>query len=168
MEHLTHFRKSKDEFFAHHPESPLTHLQKRDFTGLKYFSPNPALRLEVKVEEFPVKESIQMQTTTGEVQTYQRFGRFQFTVDNHPATLTIYTSEDGYFLPFVDALAGKETYPAGRYVEPEPMGKGRFVVDFNLAYNPFCAYNECWSCPMTPFENRLMTPIRAGEKLFHA
>jgi uncharacterized protein len=167
MSTLQDFRHSKDDFFAHHPESPLTAEQKRSFKGLNYFPPNPALRLEVQVEEFPVKEQIEMQTTTGDIQVYQRFGRFQFTLGDQPAALTIYSSEDGYFLPFVDSLAGKETYPAGRYLEPEPLGKGRFLVDFNLAYNPYCAYNESWSCPLTPFENRLKVPIQAGEKMFH-
>ena len=60
-----------------------------------------------------------------------------------------------------------ETYGAGRYLEPEPLEDGRFAVDFNYAYNPYCAYNELWSCPLTPFENRLRVPIRAGEKNFH-
>jgi uncharacterized protein (DUF1684 family) len=88
-------------------------------------------------------------------------------VDGQEAELTIYETEQGYFLPFVDSLAGTETYPAGRYLDPEPLTGNRFLVDFNLAYNPYCAYNEAWSCPLTPFENRLKVPIRAGEKLFH-
>ncbi|MFN2197412.1 MAG: DUF1684 domain-containing protein, partial [Anaerolineales bacterium] len=65
----------------------------------------------------------------------------------------------------VDALAGQETYGAGRYLEPEELEDGRFLIDFNLAYNPYCAYNENWSCPLTPFENRLKVPVRAGEKI---
>ncbi len=167
MDSLKDFRNRKDDFFAHEPQSPLTAQQKRNFKGLNYFPPNPDLRMEVQVEEFPVKQRIEMQTTTGDIQVYQRFGRFQFSVDGQPAELSIYASEDGYFLPFVDSLLGKETYPAGRYLEPEPLGNGRFLVDFNLAYNPYCAYNDYWSCPLTPFENRLKVPIRAGEKLFH-
>jgi hypothetical protein len=67
----------------------------------------------------------------------------------------------------VDSLASKETYPAGRYLDPQPIGDNRFMVDFNLAYNPYCAYNDYWSCPLTPFENHIKVPIRAGEKLFH-
>ena len=118
------------------------------------------------MEEFPDKQQIEMQTTTGDVQVYERYGKFSFTVEGVPAELTIYHSEDGYFLPFVDSLASKETYPAGRYLEPESLGKNRFRVDFNLAYNPYCAYNDYWSCPLTPFENHLKVPIRAGEKLF--
>jgi uncharacterized protein (DUF1684 family) len=87
-------------------------------------------------------------------------------VEGQEAQLTIYQNENGYFLPFVDALAGKETYPAGRYLEPEELYGNHFLVDFNLAYNPYCAYNEMWSCPITPAENRLKVPIRAGEKMF--
>ena len=107
-----------------------------------------------------------MQTTTGDVQVYVRYGRFQFQVEGQVAELTIYRGEHGYFLPFVDALAGTETYPAGRYLEPEELPGNRFFVDFNLAYNPYCAYNEMWSCPITPAENRLKVPVRAGEKVF--
>jgi uncharacterized protein (DUF1684 family) len=120
------------------------------------------------VEEFSRKDTIQMQTTTGGVQTYTRFGKFKFTVEGQEAELTLYAGAHGYFLPFVDSLAGTETYGAGRYLEPEPVGDGKFLVDFNLAYNPFCAYNDRWACPITPRENRLTVPIRAGEKLFHA
>ncbi len=167
MNELQAFRAQKDEFFANHPQSPLTREQKGDFHGLRYFPENPALRIEAAVDEFPVKAEIQMQTSTGDVQTYQRFGRFHFVVDDQPAELTVYTNENGYFVPFVDALAGAETYPAGRYLEPEPLAGGKFLVDFNYAYNPYCAYNDRWSCPLPPAENRLKVPIRAGEKLFH-
>ncbi len=166
MTSLNDFRMMKDDFFAHDGQSPLTPGQKTAFKGLKYFPPNPELSLEVTVEEFKDKQHIEMQTTTGDVQEYERYGKFNFTVEGIPAELTIYHSEDGYFLPFMDSLASKETYPAGRYLEPESLGKNRFKVDFNLAYNPYCAYNDYWSCPLTPFENRLKVPIRAGERLF--
>ena len=166
MSELTEFRKEKDEFFGHHPHSPLTPGQRRGFLGLRYFAEHQALRLEVKVEPLRDQPPMVMQTSTGGAQEYVRYGRFKFDVDGQPAELTIYRSDNGYFLPFVDSLAGKETYPAGRYLEPEPLPGDRFLVDFNLAYNPYCAYNEMWSCPITPAENRLKVPIRAGEKLF--
>ena len=79
--------------------------------------------------------------------------------------MTIYEASHGFFLPFVDAGAGTETYPAGRYLEPEHLGGDTFHVDLNQAYNPFCAYNESWSCPITPAENRLKVAIHAGEKI---
>jgi uncharacterized protein (DUF1684 family) len=167
MTALEDFRKMKDEFFAQDGQSPLTPGQKKDFKGLKYFPPNSDLSLEVTVEEFPDKQHIKIQTTTGEVQEYDRYGRFEFSIDGQSVALIIYHSEDGFFLPFVDSLASKETYPAGRYLEPELVGRNRFKIDFNLAYNPYCAYNDYWSCPLTPFENHIKAPIRAGEKLFH-
>lgn len=167
MSDLEDFRREKDDFFKSHPQSPLTREQRKQFAGLPYFPENPALRLEVEVARITPPETIEMQTSTGDVQEYQRYGRFSFTVDGKPAELTIYHGEHGFFLPFVDALAGSETYGAGRYLEPEPLDGQRFLVDFNVAYNPYCAYNDAWNCPLTPFENRLKVPIRAGEKLFH-
>jgi uncharacterized protein (DUF1684 family) len=166
MTELDDLRADKDHFFGHHPQSPLMREQKREFKGLAYFPEDPALRLEVPVEEFEPKVTIEMQTSTGDTQTYERYGRFTFSVDGQEAALTIYSGEHGYFLPFVDALAGTETYGAGRYVEPEPLGGGKFLVDFNLAYNPYCAYNDKWSCPVPPAENRLKVAVRAGEKVF--
>ena len=167
MQNLKTFRAEKDDFYARHHQSPLTPAQKRDFKGLDYFPENTALRLEVNVETSQISETIMIDTTGGQPQTYQRFGRFKFLLDGQSAELTIYKNQHGYFLPFVDNLAGKETYPAGRYLEPEKLPNGKFLVDFNLAYNPYCAYNEKWSCPITPAENRLKASVRAGEKIFN-
>jgi uncharacterized protein (DUF1684 family) len=167
MSELEQFRAEKDEFFREHPQSPLEPVQKKAFAGLNYFPENDDLRMEVKVDLLNDPNPIQMQTTTGSTQVYQRYGRFKFSVNGEEAELTIYQADYGYFLPFVDSLAGKETYPAGRYLEPEELPGNRFLVDFNIAYNPYCAYNEMWSCPITPAENRLKVPIRAGEKIFH-
>lgn len=166
MSELSEYRAQKDEFFQRHPQSPLTPEQRLGFVGLQYFPENEDLRLEVLVEPAQDQVPMEMQTSTGGVQTYIRHGTFRFQVDGKEAELTIFRNEHGYFLPFVDSLAGKETYPAGRYLEPEALPGGRFFVDFNLAYNPYCAYNEMWSCPITPPENRLKVPVRAGEKLF--
>jgi len=166
MSELNEFRKEKDEFFGRHPQSPLAAEQKKDFSGLNYFPENESLHLEIKVDLLNDPQPIQMQTTTGGAQVYLRHGRFKFAVDGQEAELTIYKSEHGYFLPFVDSLAGQETYPAGRYLEPDELPGDRFLVDFNIAYNPYCAYNEMWSCPITPAENRVKVPIRAGEKVF--
>ena len=167
MSELEAFRVEKDDFFKNDYQSPLTREQKKDFHGLNYFPENDALRLEVQVEPLNDPKPLAMQTSTGGVQEYMRYGKFKFQVDGQEAELTIYQSDNGFFLPFVDSLAGKETYPAGRYLEPDPLPSNHFLVDFNIAYNPYCAYNEMWSCPITPAENRLKIPVRAGEKLFH-
>jgi uncharacterized protein (DUF1684 family) len=166
MSLLDDLRREKDEHFKHDPYSPLTPEQRETFSGLSYFPENPALALEVEVEPFDPPETIEMATSTGDAQTYKRYGRFTFEVDGEPAELTIYAGQHGFFLPFVDALANQETYGAGRYLEPDYLGGNRFRVDFNVAYNPYCAYNDAWRCPLTPFENRVKVPIRAGEKLF--
>ncbi len=166
MNTLTQFRKDKDNFFKYDHHSPLTHDQQLVFTGLNYYPQNPDLIFTISVEEFPEQDTVTMQTSTGALQEYVRFGRFQFNVEGQTVALTLYESEDEYFLPFADALAGKETYGAGRYLEPHRMQNGKFLIDFNYAYNPYCAYNPRWSCPIPPAENRLKVPIRAGEKLF--
>ena len=106
-----------------------------------------------------------MQTTGDILKTFERYGQFTFTVDGEEARLTLYKADYGFFLPFVDAGAGHETYPAGRYLEPEHLGGDKFHVDLNQVYNPYCAYNDGWTCPITPAENRLKVAIRAGEKL---
>ncbi len=166
MDELQRFRERKDEFFHYDHHSPLTHEQRESFEGLKYFPENRDLRLVVDVDELPEKETVRIQTNTGDVQTYERYGHFQFQVDGRQAVLTLYRDDHGFFLPFADALAGDETYGAGRYLEPEQLPDGRFEVDFNLAYNPYCAYNENYSCPITPAENRIDVPIRAGERVY--
>ena len=167
MSDLDRLRAEKDAFFATDRHSPITAEQKQQFVGLNYFPENPDLRFEVQVEPYAEKETLQMQITTGGVKTFIRFGKVKFLVEGQEAELTIFADENGFFLPFADALAGKETYGAGRYLEPELIGENTFLVDFNLAYNPYCAYNDAWACPITPFENRLKVPIRAGEKVFH-
>lgn len=166
MDTINDIRHQKDLFFGHHPESPLNPAQKREFTGLEYFPEAPELRFELPIERYADPETIQIQTSTGDVQSYQRYGKIHFSVNGQIVILDIYANHYGLFLPFVDSLAGEETYPAGRYLEPELLPDGKALVDFNQAYNPYCAYNDAWSCPLTPAENRLDVPIRAGEKLF--
>lgn len=169
MSELQAFRTAKDRFFKQHDHSPLTPEQRAAFTGLAYFPENPALRLTLPVEPVEGEPTLTMQTTTGDTQHYRRVGRVRFTIDGQEAALTLFAdAHGGLFLPFVDALANKETYGAGRYLEPEVVNDGQVLIDFNLAYNPYCAYNDAWSCPITPFENRLKVAIRAGEQLFDA
>lgn len=165
MTELEASRAQKNEFFAEDWQSPLTPNQRKSFQGLQYFPENLDLRLEVQVEKLTERSTVEMQTSTGSVQTFRRYGKFKFIVDGKEAELTVFTDRHGFFLPFVDALAGKETYGAGRYLEPQLLRNGRLLVDFNYAYNPYCAYNELYSCPLTPFENRVKVSIRAGEKL---
>lgn len=164
---LAEFRKEKDVFFINDHHSPLSANERKEFQGLSYYQENKDLRFEVEVEPFPEGVHVQMQTSTGDLQEYLKYGKFGFEVDGVPAELTVFTSGEGEaFLPFTDATSGKETYGAGRYLELEHIGGSRFQVDFNLAYNPWCAYSPAYSCPIPPAENRLSVPIQAGEKDF--
>jgi hypothetical protein len=171
MSELDDFRADKDEFFREHPQSPLTEEQRAAFRGLEYFPENPDLliRADLETEGVDLEETIVMQTTTGGEQTYRRAGVVRFEVEGKPSQFTLFASPEMHelFLPFRDATSGKETYGAGRYLEVEPSDlRGRVVIDFNYAYNPYCAYNPNWSCPIPPGENWLAVPIRAGERTF--
>ena len=168
MSELTDSRRSKDEFLKRDHQSPLTDDQQRTFTGLSYYDENPGMRFELDVKEFDTREIVEMETSTGDVASYLRWGRVAFDVDGESAELTLYRdpSGDEIFLPFADATSGSATYGAGRYIDTQRLHDGRVLVDFNYAYNPYCAYNEHWSCPLTPWENRLQVPVQAGEKKF--
>lgn len=171
MTEVEDFRAEKDAFFRDDARSPLTPEQRNGFGGLAYFPEEPRLEIHASLETQGVDrdEAIEMPTTTGGTQVYRRAGVVRFEVDGEPAVVTLYASEDtdDLFLPFRDATSGNETYGAGRYLEVEPPGADSHVrVDFNAAYNPYCAYNPDWSCPIPPGENWLSVPIRAGEKTF--
>jgi uncharacterized protein (DUF1684 family) len=171
---LTQFRNDVDQFMGFHPQSPLSADQRGDFSSLTYFEENEALVLNVMIDRLPDTEPmIDMETSTGEQRPYRRWGNFSFTVDGEAASLTIYSDAHGqeFFMPFRDATSGKETYGAGRYLDNHrpgmvDLGNGRFQIDFNYAYNPYCAYNSGYSCPLPPRENWLTVPIQAGEKNF--
>jgi uncharacterized protein (DUF1684 family) len=169
MSELTEFRKAKDAFFKDNHQSPLDVQEKRTFTGLKYFPENPALRFDLELEKALDPEKIIMATSTGAEQEYWHVGQVAFSVDGQPAALQVYQGVDGgdYFIPFVDATAPAETYGAGRYLEPTELSNNRLHVDFNMAYNPYCAYNDRWSCPLPPRQNRLAVRIEAGELKYH-
>ena len=168
MNELTDFRKAKDEFMATDHHSPLTPDQQRAFAGLSYFDEDPEFDFVLEPEEFETQEVVEMQTSTGDIASYIRWGKVTFEVEGQQADLTLFKDVDGedFFLPFADATSGKDTYDAGRYIDPHVLDDGKVVVDFNQAYSPYCAYNEQWSCPLTPFENRLKVSIKAGEKSF--
>jgi uncharacterized protein len=166
---LKRFRDEKDHVFAHDPHSPLTEDQRGAFKGLVYFAENPELVINATVDRDVEPGDVPMGTSGGEEQVYQRFGVVRFKVDGEPAQLTLYSSEDSdeLFVPFRDTTSGKETYGAGRYLEVHAHGDD-VAIDFNYAYNPNCAYDPSWSCPLPPIENWLKVPIRAGEKAFAA
>ena len=167
---LDDFRKHKDEYFASGDHSPLDPAEQEGFKGLRYFSYNPALQFELEIDAIDDQGSPQtLDTSDGEKIDFLIAGKVSFLVDNGEYELTLFKDYDRgrYFLPFHDATSGLETYEGGRYLDPQQKPNGKLTVDFNYAYNPYCAYGEGWSCPLPPDQNKLPVEIRAGEKSFH-
>jgi hypothetical protein len=172
-EELEMERRQKDQFFAVHPQSPITSEDLPQFEGLDYFPPDPAYRFELQLHRHGSEEVITVEDTKGGTREMLRWGEFRFEVEGEQYTLQTYRSdpsEERLFLPFRDETNGDETYPAGRYLDLEPSGDltgdGVWIVDLNRAYNPWCAYSEDYVCPFVLPENWLTVPIPAGEKAF--
>lgn len=166
---LREHRRAKDEHFRRGHHSPIPPGDRAGFGGLDYYPPRADLDLELEL--LPAGDGeIRVPTSDGRERVYRRAGRVRFAVDGEEAELTLFSvpghEEGGLFLPFRDATSGDETYGAGRYLDLDSPQEGRVRVDFNLAYNPFCAYDEAYSCPLPPPENWLRVPIRAGEKAY--
>ncbi len=168
---LSHQRQEKDAYFARGADSPIPHKERASFKGLNYYPPNLTYRFTVDVTPYDAPEVVILGSTRGDERPQLRYGYVEFTVGETPCRLSVYTNPDGYdgmlFIPFRDATSGGETYGAGRYVELEGEDDGKFVLDFNLAYSPWCAYNELYSCVLPPVENHLAVAIEAGEKTYH-
>lgn len=166
-------RERKDEFYADHPHSPIPPDHRDGFEGLSYFPPDPAFRFEVPLYEHDDKEAIAVETSTEGVREYLRWGEFRFVVGGETHTLQAYRAEadeDRLWVPFRDVTSGEETYGAGRYIDLEAdrhrTADGDWVLDFNAAYNPYCAYSDRFECPLIPMENWLDVPIEAGERAY--
>ncbi len=167
MSVVDHMRQDKDFFLRTDPDSPIPPEDRDRFEGLRYFPYNDALCFALDMEKLAWATEVMIPTSAGEEAGYVRYGRIRFTVDGQEQTLTVFKSEHGLFLPFLDATCGVDSYEGGRYLEPDIDVTGKCLVDFNLAYNPFCAYGGAdWSCPIPPAENRLGVRIEAGEKKY--
>ena len=179
---LQHFRKERDQLFAHHPQSALDEEQQRSFIGLHYFPYQPDLRFEVTIDTHVLSTRLEITMNASETMTMTTVGKVQFNVENEPVTLSVYWLDiygGGLFLPFRDTTCPHESYGGGRYLFDtikgsdfqsvlHKDGQTSIVLDFNYAYNPSCAYNSRWVCPLAPAENRLLVPIRAGEMIYTA
>jgi uncharacterized protein (DUF1684 family) len=178
---LANFRRARDDLFRTHPQSPLADDARQRFRGLRYFDPDPALRIPCRLEPIVSGEPIEIDTGGEDgVITYRRAGRLGFSVAGQACQLTVFSLVGyggGLFLPFRDATSGRETYGGGRYLFDTAKntdglalelraGSPEVVIDFNFAYNPSCAYDARWACPLAPRENWLTVPVRAGEKVF--
>ena len=167
------WRKERDAFFKNHQRSPLLPNEKKHFKGLKYYPFDPKYIFSGQIERFIFninnpKYYATFLTNKGTNKRYLRYGKFHCRLGGKEYTLEIYKSilSDMLFIPFKDETNEKETYEGGRYIDAEILPDYKMVLDFNMAYNPSCAYNEKFVCVLPPRENMLDVEIRAGEKNF--
>ncbi|MFC4436113.1 MULTISPECIES: DUF1684 domain-containing protein [Natrialbaceae] len=171
-------RAEKDEFFAEHPQSPIPPEDRDGFDGLEYFSPDSDYRVAATATVHDDPEVVLMDTTADREMRYLRTVTLEFELERDDEDLEDGTfelagyqlespDEEPIFIPFRDKTTGQQSYRGGRYMELAPdrdLETGdELVVDFNLAYTPFCAYSETFDCPLPPEENWLEIAIPAGE-----
>lgn len=172
---LADFRARRDRLFASHPQSPIPVAQRGSFAGLRYFPPNDDAIVEARLRAEPGT----LQVDTGGPDGVVRYDRVGI-LDTGWGPLSLWwiaAYGGGLFLPVRDGTSGSQTYGGGRYLTDtvkgthgrglEIIGGGRVRLDLNYAYNPSCAYDDRWACPLAPPENRVVPAIRAGERTYH-
>lgn len=170
-EKLKTFREKRDRFFKEDPGSPLRESNRKKFKGLIYYPIDLKYAMIGAIEKYPTEPKpayIILPTNKEKGRKYVKDGRFKFNWEGKEYVLQIYRLLGGreLFLPFKDRTSEAETYSKGRYLYIEPMPRGKVLIDFNRAYNPFCQFNEKYTCPFALEENWLDIAIRAGEKRF--
>ncbi len=157
IQRLKTFRKSKDNYFSFSPTSPIPEFQKEYFKGLNYFPPNGEFKFQAELIPEEKYDSVAKLPVAGKI---------KFKYKNKTYFLTAYYENDStLFVPFKDLTNGKETYEGGRYLNiPIKKNAKKITLDFNYAYNPYCAYNPNYVCTLPPEENYLDFPVKAGEK----
>lgn len=169
------FQKKMNGEFRDPETSPLPDRYRKDFDGLDFFDPDTTFRIMAKFKRTPEALPFLMPTTTGRQSEEVVYGVLEFRLNGRSHKLEVYQNQelkeqeqyrDYLFLPFADLTNGEETYGGGRYLDLSiPVGDS-ILIDFNKAYNPYCAYNPKYSCPLVPKQNRLDVAIKAGVKTF--
>jgi uncharacterized protein (DUF1684 family) len=172
---VENFQKALNAEFASVKESPLEASDRKDFTSLDFFPPGEKYFVIAELVRTESEKPFEMKTSTSRLPLYVKYGEIHFNLGGKPQKLNVYQSvelmkkrgyEDHLFLPFSDATNGKETYIGGRYIDLRIPRGNTIAVDFNQAYNPYCAYNHKYSCPAVPQENVLDIAVYAGVKKF--
>ena len=167
-------RINKDKLFQSE-DSPLKEADRENFKGLGYYPINAELKIKARLVPTPWDEPFSMPSTGKRSDRYVRYGIAKFEIDGQPVQLNVYQNLDAspkekyLFIPFKDATSGNGTYGGGRYLDikyKDNPPQDSVLLDFNLAYNPYCVYNSNFSCPIPPKENWLSVKIEAGEKDF--
>lgn len=171
----TEFQREMNAQFKDATESPLTEKDRKHFTGLDFFKFDSTYVVTAQFKRTPNEKPFKMKTTTNRKPMYVKYGELYFTLKGKDLKLNIYQNiglieekgyEDYLFLPFLDETNGEESYGGGRYVNARIPKGDTMIIDFNEAYNPYCAYNSKYSCPVVPRENYLRVRIEAGVKAF--
>jgi uncharacterized protein len=170
LEEIEQFRAERERFMQSDPESPIPAAKKNVLLPLKYFAPDPSFVVPAVLRVADERPVFEMPTSTGTIRRNVRVGVLEFTIQGQAMTLGAFVEEgtqriSTLFVPFADQTTGKETYPAGRYLDLHPTATNIYTIDFNRAYNPYCAYNNSYECPFPPPSNRLKIAVSAGEKL---
>jgi hypothetical protein len=168
IEEIKAYRHDVKEFFRNSEDSPVVDMTDKIIPH--YYTPNTEYKVEAYLEEFAEKDTLEMLTTQSDVRKMIRYGDLIFKLDNEKFSLTAYINiehPESFFIPFHDLTNGEETYEAGRYIDLEIVKTDKYIIDFNLAYNPYCYYNAKYSCPIVPKDNYLKTKIEAGEKSYN-
>ncbi len=176
VQEIKAFQAEMNSDYKNPESSPLTDKDRKDFVALDFFEIDTTYRVVAKFEETPFENSFRMKTTTDRAPEYKKYGIVTFQLKGKEYSLNVYQSqelklkaeyEDYLFIPFLDETNGDATYGGGRYIDAAIPEGDKMVIDFNKAYNPYCAYNKKYSCPIVPEENRLKVAIEAGVKKFH-
>lgn len=141
----------------------------RNVKGLRYFPVNMDYLVQAKVKKFKEFKTLQMTTNRNEKVNYIYYATLSFELLGKPCELVLFQNQKNvteFFLPFTDLTTGESTYGSGRYLNVKVSENNSIELDFNKSYNPFCAYNDNYSCPIPPKENQLLIKIEAGEKTF--
>jgi uncharacterized protein len=165
---ITAIRTQKDQAFRER-DSPVPPNRQAELLPLGYYPVDPQYRVPASLTLAPTRTPVEMPTSSGQMRKMELVGTLEFTLAGTPQTLGAFV-EAGQepirlFVPFADQTSGTETYNAGRYLDLDRTPTGIYLIDFNLAYHPYCYYNPTWECPYPPPSNRLKIPIRAGERL---
>jgi uncharacterized protein (DUF1684 family) len=165
---IEEWRADTDRFMRESAKSPIPPEKRPALLPLRYFPPDPSYSVPAQLQRSQTRPVAEMPTSTGTVMRYERVGVLEFTFEGQELSLGAFVPEGTQqigelFVPFSDTTSGKETYAAGRYLNLQPTATDLYTIDFNFAYNPYCAYNAQYECPLTPPSNRLKVPIRAGE-----
>ncbi|WP_316785261.1 DUF1684 domain-containing protein [Pedobacter frigiditerrae] len=169
--------KHREEYKADFIKDTRSPLKEADLKHLHFYNADSSYKVSAEVILLENQKVFKMPTYAGTTADYIRYANLKFELNGKPLQLTLYKSialsanpayKDYLFLPFTDQTNKKETYGGGRYIDLKSteINKGRIELDFNKAYNPYCAYSDGYRCPIPPEENDLATSILAGEKLF--